>query len=294
MVAEYLVQSLKDNLDDLEDRYNHLNREYKRNYRECDLLQRNHERIKKEYQVLHQSVQTKCELIEKNGLTISNHFDPIKLNNELSSDKFYINKDSTYLINNSSSTKQLNEIKVNGYHKDLNNSLNSVNNCVNNLNNHVSKPNKLNGQLDHLSSDGYIGEQQLTNGFIKSNGLNSSINSIKSPYSNNNCLNTEKRYTDQSSCSSLSSTNDKISCSSASLIFSEELYQFLTYVEGKTLNDKINYLLHDKINKMQRIKALRSNLDDEKIKSIKLESLSLINGKHLNGDLHKRFNQSKF
>lgn len=136
MVAEYLVQSLKDNLDDLEDKYTQLNREYKHVYRECDLLEHNHERIKKEYQILQQSFKSKRELIEKNGLTISNHLDP-------------------------------------------------------------------------------------------------------------------------------------------------------------TLNEKINFLLHDKINKIQRIKALRSSLDDEKIRSIKLESLSLINGKRLNGDLHKRKNQSK-
>lgn len=63
---------------------------------------------------------------------------------------------------------------------------------------------------------------------------------------------------------------------------------------GKTLNEKINYLLHDKLNKIQKIKSLKSSLDDEKIRSIKLESLSLINGKQqLNGDFNGSIINSK-
>lgn len=319
MVAEYLVQSLKDNLDDLEDRYTQLNREYKRSYRECDLLQRNHARIQKEYQILQQSVKGKCELVEKNGLTISNHLEQIKSNhnrNESSNGRHSSSKEAASVHNSQAAISRANEIKLNGYHKEatknsspssvnslnhLNAGLNSSNSITNNSNNY--KPTKHNGQLDDSSSSNGLSGEQLTNGFIKSslpNGLNSSISSVyanhsSSPLTNNACLNRDnKRHTDLSSCSSLSSTNDKTSCSSSSLIFSEEVYQFLTYVEGKTLNDKINYLLHDKVKQIQRIKALKSSLDDQKIRSIKLESLSLINGKQLNGDLHRRYNESKF
>lgn len=302
MVAEYLVQSLKDNLDDLEDKYSELNKEYKRSYRECDLLQRSHARIKKEYQILQHSLKGKCELVEKNGLTISNHLEQIKSNyNRNESNGRPSSNQDTVSVNN---PKVANEIKLNGYHKEpKNSSPNSLNGLDSSLNNTNSSPNykltKCNGQLDDSPNANGLTSEQLTNGFIKSslpNGLNSSISSAyHSSTLPNNCLNKDhKRHTDLSSCSSLSSTNDKTSCSSSSLIFSEEVYQFLTYVEGKTLNDKISYLLHDKVKQIQRIKALKSSLDDQKIKSIKLESLSLINGKQLNGDLHRHFNQSKF
>lgn len=304
MVAEYLVQTLKDNLDDLEDRYTQLNREYKRSYRECDLLQRNHARIQKEYQILQQSVKGKCELVEKNGLTISNHLEQIRSNygrNESSNGR---SGKEAAPVHNATSPRP-NEIKLNGYHKETTktspNSLNYPNASLNSSNSNHYKLAKYNGQLDDSPGSNGLSGEQLTNGFIKSslpNGLNSSISSAYANHSSssltNNLNRDNKRHTDLSSCSSLSSTNDKTSCSSSSLIFSEEVYQFLTYVEGKTLNDKINYLLHDKIKQIQRIKALKSSLDDQKIRSIKLESLSLINGKQLNGDLHRRFNQSEF
>lgn len=314
MVAEYLVQSLKDNLDDLEDKYAQLNSEYKRCYRECDLLQRNHGRIQKENQILQQSLKGKCELVEKNGLTISNHLEQIKSthNRNESNGWHSSNQETAAPVNSLAAVAKAghNEIKLNnGYHKEpkyVSSSLlnNSDSNSIN-LQNH--KPVKCNGQLEESPISNGLKSDQLTNGFIKSslpNGLNSSISSAYANHSSSlattgaaaaNCLNKDnKRHTDlSSSLSSLSSTNDKTSCSSSSLIFSEEVYQFLTYVEGKTLNDKISFLLHDKIKQIQRIKALKSSLDDQKIKSIKLESLSLINGKQLNGDLHRRFNQSK-
>lgn len=336
MVAEYLIQSLEDNLDDLEETYTQLNRDYKRKYRECDLIQRNYERIKKEYQILQQSVKSKCELIERNGLTIANHLDPIKLNNETSSGQssiqlyikdhsFVNNHQTTSFIKNQSSdhlnidstgcnnqtitnSSKLNdkstEIKQNGFYKqDQQNSVNS------HLNHHhhnkQTSNNKFNGQFDDScqTTNGFNdlnSSSELSNGYLNNsnkqtiNGLNnSSLNSNhQSNHHSSSSLN--KRYTDLSSCSSLSSTNDKTCSSSASLIFSEELYHHLTYIEGKTLNEKINFLLHDKINKLKKIKILKSSLDDEKIKSIKLESLSLINGKQSNGDLHRFSSKCKF
>ena len=311
MVAEYLVQSLKENLDDLEERYGLLNAEYKRNYRDCNLLQRNHERFKKEYQLLEQSVKTKCELIEQNGLTISNQ---LKFGGESNGivqhdqlyvqDSLFVNQNNILNVNTAtgglkSTANKSDEIKQNGYHKGYREDglVNKVNNSP--LNHKI----KCNGQLDDLSTtttttNGYGSNNsgsELTNGYIKTNlpnGLNNSFHSSVHHSNHHTSSSNNDKRTDLSS--SHSSTNDKTSCSSASLIFSEELYQLLTYIEGKTLNDKINFLLHDKINKLKRIKALRSGLDDEKIKSIKLESLSLINGKQLNGDLHRRVNQSKF
>jgi len=273
MVADYLVQSLKENLDDLEDRYSELNQKYKRRYRECDQLERNHERIKKDYQILQQSVKSKRELIEKNGLTI-NHLDQTKFNNNHDTNGMYISSyvnsslNNVHTVSNDLINSKSDEIKQNGHKLDQHHQINS----------HHHR--KLNGQFEQLPTTNGFSSNELTNGYNGHNLSNHSSSSLN------------KRYTDLSSCSSLSSTNDK-TCSTASLIFSDELYQLITYIEGKTLNEKINFLLHDKISKLQKIKSLKSGLDDEKIKSIKLESLSLINGKQLNGDLHRKVNHTE-
>lgn len=79
------------------------------------------------------------------------------------------------------------------------------------------------------------------------------------------------------------------------LLFSTEMSAFLQRIEGESLNDKIRNLLHDKHEKREKVKCLRSNLDDEKIRNIKLEGLSLLNHKHhLGEERQKSLNQCEY
>ena len=346
MLLEYILDTLQDNYDQLEDRYFALRGQFKEKNKCCELLRKDHERVKREFAFLRGAVQQKSRLVQQNGLRLTGVAVPVlACNRALASTNVGTAQPVSNIVSNNGTLN-----------KFVNGDAYSVDTLSNGLKTDSSMPNKKGRPIyppppppSSSSSVSSLNGHGGDSGFASMNGSTNGSHEYQPLSQRNGChprppaplpdnienafvnWQSHPAYTDTltsavsvvnghsdssrnglengringtkvfhsvsgrtSSASSSSSSNKLMDHQSSphALLFSREMSGFLQRVDGATLNEKIRNLLHDKAEKRHKLKNLRSSLDDEKIRSIKLEGLSLLNHKH-NGHSDRLRNRSQ-
>jgi hypothetical protein len=306
MILEYLLETLQDNYDELEDRYGALRTQSRRNCKQLDLLRKDHEHVRREFSLTQESLIHKTRLIEQHGLrlpinrivhrsTSSCH----RISRSISGD-FVAPQQATANVLATSGQHEPQSI-TNG-HRTVEcspiDSTGSYGKCKNPARpNYPPPPPPING---HGSDSGFASMNgQLTNGSgdtcSSRNGNATGKPPAPLPVSPDSGMESEDQQPFLSSSafvqqvngqllsstngfvkSSLSNQHDSSSHQPQHLLFTPEMAGFLQRIEGTGLNEKLRTLLHSNQERREQAKALRSKLNDEKIRSIKLEALSLL------------------
>lgn len=346
MILEYLLETLQDNYDQLEDRFGALRARSRRDGRQFDLLRKDHQKLQRDLLLVQDAVAHKTRLVEQYGLRM-----PTKSIRSTSCDTInhLIGSDFVYPHSSASSSHAsfIGDGLLNGVGKSSYINGKCKSNHINNNNarpNYPPPPPPINGHGNdsgfasmngcHLTNgDSYSTQRnghatgkppaplpvspdsgmesedqqhpvflsttafvQQVNGQLLSSKVKSAPNgqpgtSATLSTSSSHCFRSPPSPSSSSSTSSSSTHQPPPS----HLLFTPKMAEFLHQIGGASLNDKLRNLLHSNQERRDQAKALRSKLNDEKIRSIKLEALSLLDHRQsghssarTRGSLHRK------